>query len=40
MATAPAAPKTAKLSMVGYMIRSGPAKMARIAARIAIRRDW
>ena len=38
-ATAPATPKTAKLSMVGYMIRSGPAKIASTPATIASPRD-
>ena len=33
------APNTAKLSVVGYMITSGPAKIARVAASSAVPRD-
>ena len=36
---APVAPKTAKLSMVGYMISSGPAKIASAAASRAAPRE-
>ena len=36
---APVAPNTAKLSVVGYMITSGPAKIARAAASSAVPRD-
>ena len=36
---APVAPNTAKLSALGYMISSGPARIARTAATIATHRD-
>ena len=36
---APVAPKTAKLSVLGYMTSSGPAKIASAAATIATQRE-